>query len=126
MYNPEYHRKYYLKNKEKKKAQSKAWKRANPEKARSYRKNERDLRFRRVFGITLEDYERILEEQGGLCVICKGKDNSKRLAVDHCHTTGKVRGLLCSRCNQGLGLFDDDEKKLRLAIKYLKDNQIIQ
>ena len=59
-------------------------------------------RIRSTFGITTEEYERIFEYQGGVCAICEQRPVSKRLAVDHDHLTGEIRGLLCSRCNQDL------------------------
>jgi hypothetical protein len=77
---------------------------------------------KRKYGITIDDYERMLEDQGGGCAICgetnplKGKNY---LCVDHCHTTGKVRGILCHDCNTGLGKFKDSEEFLRTAINYL-------
>ena len=82
----------------------------------------RNGRLRADFGIGVEDYERLYAAQGGCCAIC-GRTHSDRrghrLAVDHCHATGRVRGLLCSSCNQGLGKFADDPERLRRAADYL-------
>ena len=81
------------------------------------------------YGITKLDYEHMLEEQGRVCAICLRDDSQvktrmhMRLVVDHCHTTGKVRGLLCHRCNQGLGLFDDNPEALLQAVEYLSESQ---
>jgi len=73
------------------------------------------------FGITPEQYAQLLVEQEHVCAICKGSDSSGRaLAVDHDHTTGEIRGLLCSRCNPGLGQFQDDPTLLQAAIDYLR------
>lgn len=78
----------------------------------------------RRYGITPEDYDRMLEEQGGGCAICGNAANLWRpgclLHVDHCHETGVVRGLLCDRCNMGVGYFNDDSVLLRLAAEYLE------
>lgn len=76
---------------------------------------------KKKYNISLEDYYKILDEQNNVCAICKKyNENSKHmLAVDHCHKTGKVRGLLCSHCNTGLGQFKDDTELLQLAINYL-------
>lgn len=63
-------------------------------------------RIRRMFGITPNRYFEMLSEQNELCKICKKPVNNKRLAVDHCHETGKVRGLLCSKCNAFLGWYE--------------------
>ena len=76
----------------------------------------------RKFGITLDEYESMLESQGGVCAICKQPERgnrAKRLAVDHCHETGVIRGLLCQSCNRALGLFKDDVDLLNAAINYL-------
>jgi len=82
----------------------------------------RDRTLRTRFGITLDDYNRMLEEQGGGCAICGGQDpvKNRMLAVDHDHATGKVRALLCTACNIGLGNFDDSIERLEAAIEYLK------
>jgi len=69
--------------------------------------------------LTLREYEDMLDISNNLCAICNKEDLSKRLAIDHCHTTGKVRGLLCSKCNRGLGYFDDNTGLLKKAISYL-------
>ncbi len=71
------------------------------------------------YGLSLDDYQTMLEQQNGSCMICKAIPN-KHLAVDHCHTTGKIRGLLCGKCNTGLGLFYDDHDLLLTAATYLK------
>ena len=75
------------------------------------------------YGITLEELKGFEEAAGGRCQICgtSEKDAPKgRLHVDHCHETGSVRGLLCQRCNQALGMFSDDTGVLERAITYLK------
>lgn len=73
------------------------------------------------FGITVEQYDATLEKQNGVCAICnKTCRTGRRLAVDHCHKTGKVRGLLCAECNNGIGKLNDDPDLLRKAIKYLE------
>jgi hypothetical protein len=74
------------------------------------------------YGINKEDYEFMLSKQNGVCVICKR--DKQRLLVDHCHKNGHVRGLLCTACNMGLGLFKDDKDLLLTAIEYLKTNGI--
>jgi hypothetical protein len=72
---------------------------------------------RRTFGLTLDDHEHLLEQQGGVCAIC-GDD--KPTHTDHDHVSGQVRGLLCSRCNMGIGQFLDDPVRLEAAIEYLE------
>ena len=83
----------------------------------------KNARLKARYGITLETYNDMLFEQDGVCKICKGKNNSKQsLAVDHCHKTGKIRGLLCSPCNIMLGHSKDNKLTLQEAIMYLMDN----
>jgi hypothetical protein len=83
-----------------------------------------DYRWERIlqrkYGITAEDYSYMLEQQQGGCAICfQENPTGNRLAVDHNHDTGEVRGLLCSRCNTGLGQFGDNVDNLEAAIDYL-------
>lgn len=75
------------------------------------------------YNITLDDYNKIHNQQNGTCAICKESDPSGRLVVDHCHKTGKVRGLLCNRCNPGIGYFREDEELLASAILYLRERK---
>lgn len=75
------------------------------------------------FGISLRDYEAMLEAQGGGCAVCGAKSSGGRwesLPVDHCHETGKIRGILCLHCNTGLGHFSDDPARVRDALAYLE------
>lgn len=97
--------------------------------SRSYHKTDRgQIRWRsrnyqKCFGITIDDYEKMLKAQDGKCAICQrrpGIDQEKRLHVDHCHTTGKVRGLLCSKCNCGIGHLADSPERLRKAASYIE------
>jgi hypothetical protein len=78
--------------------------------------------FKKKFDITVEDYDRLLETQRGLCAICRGpqRGRGKYFAVDHCHTTGRVRGLLCGPCNRGIGFLGDDPGRVSAAIAYLE------
>jgi hypothetical protein len=82
---------------------------------------ERNLK--RQYGIDWETYLGLLEKQNGSCAICNRTDSgshcSQRLFVDHCHVTGKVRGLLCHHCNSALGLFQDSPTLLQTAIDYV-------
>lgn len=75
----------------------------------------------RRYGLTPEDYQRLLDSQGGACAIC-GREQSANvaLAVDHDHDTGVIRGLLCHRCNSGIGSLGDSVALLKLAIWYLE------
>lgn len=85
----------------------------------------------KAFGMTAEDYERMAAEQGHLCLICHCPETAtdartgavRRLSVDHDHATGKVRGLLCRACNQGLGSFRDNPDRMRIAALYVEKNR---
>lgn len=87
-----------------------------------YQKTNKYLTSRlKVYSISLEDYNKMLEKQNGVCAIC-GKKPKERLAVDHNHITGKVRGLLCIKCNLGISKFDDNIPTMEKAIKYISNN----
>ena len=85
-------------------------------------KNKKDRKLHYTYGIRIEEYNEMLSKQNGVCALC-GNENSvnKEMNVDHNHTTGKIRGLLCHNCNIGLGAFGDNIDKLFLAIKYLRE-----
>lgn len=110
--------KYRAKNRDKINKQTKKYWDAHPEEFR-----QKQLRRKlKIYGITPQIYNDIFEKQNGVCAICgniQDRKNRKMLAVDHCHNTGKVRGLLCDKCNIGLGHFDN-VKDLELAINYLQ------
>ena len=74
---------------------------------------------RKKYGINSDDYDRILRDQHGGCAICGKLPDKRSLAVDHDHKTLAMRGLLCPRCNQGLGYFGDTAEGLRKAADYL-------
>lgn len=82
----------------------------------------KDLKFQRIYEISLEDYDAILKCQGGGCAICGATENQNKrqpLLVDHCHTEDMVRGILCHSCNLMLGLVHDNPKILMNAVDYL-------
>lgn len=76
-------------------------------------------------GMSDADYERMFAAQGGVCAICKQPETYTRdgkpraLCVDHCHETGRVRGLLCAKCNSGIALLGDSAERVRRAVAYL-------
>lgn len=110
--------------------------RNNAEESKDYYKEHRrvnrldhaDKHLQRKYGITIHDYGKMLIAQNGKCAICGSEDagsrdgKNKAFAVDHDHKTGKLRGLLCEACNQGIGKLKDDPNILRKAADYL-DNQ---
>ncbi len=94
------------------------------QKERYYLKNDQYLNssYKRKYGISLDEYKQLLEKQKNVCAICKQNCiTGKRLAVDHCHETNVVRGLLCTKCNSLLGQSDSSIEKLRMAILYLEN-----
>lgn len=123
----------------------KTWERKNPEKKREIwrkahhkNKDERNAKSKSryharkadvwakeiesKYGITADEYSARLENQGGGCACCGAKQNAsgKRLFVDHCHETGRIRGILCHNCNAGIGALGDNVEGLERAIEYLK------
>jgi hypothetical protein len=113
---------YYQKNKEAIRTRNRAnaarkW-REMPE----WRDRQLDAMRFRNYGITREQFDALLASQGGVCAICGGKGTGKPKSfphVDHCHATGKVRGILCSRCNTTLAAFDGNLANLGRALVYL-------
>ena len=94
-----------------------------------YRRIEWPSKLKNKYGITVDNYYQMLENQNGGCGICGTKVPSARqrqyvtqemFFVDHCHSTGKVRGLLCGKCNRGLGYFEDEPERLEEAANYLR------
>lgn len=122
-------KKYYEENKKEVVAYKKEWYNDNKDKILKMRKKrynltpeeqKRNSRLKQ-YGINFEDYDRMFIEQNGCCAIC-GKHQTKEkksLHVDHNHKTGKIRGLLCQKCNHGVGLFNDNLDLLKKAIEYL-------
>jgi len=82
----------------------------------------RAFNLRRTYGLTVEEYEAMLAAQGGVCACGNVCATSKRLSVDHDHKTGRVRGLLCRRCNSVLGYVDDDIDLLVTLTEYLRSH----
>ncbi len=115
------------------KAKAKAAYHADPEGRREYERKrrerfpdrDREQNYKSKYGITLAQYNEMHAAQGGVCRACKKPESriaTRHLAVDHCHRTGKIRGLLCSNCNRALGLLDDDISRLRSLADYLEEN----
>jgi len=78
----------------------------------------RQKRLRRLYKLAPGDYDRMLAAQGGVCAICR-REPPYKLFIDHCHTTGRVRGLLCAPCNTGLGFLHDSQERALRAAAYL-------
>jgi len=87
-----------------------------------YAEELRDKRISKMYGLSLEEWSKLFERQHYRCAICQtDKSGKKNWSTDHDHRTKKVRGILCSNCNNGLGRFKDNVESLLNAAKYLKD-----
>jgi hypothetical protein len=120
-------RRYRL-NPEREIARVRAWQQANPQRVKAWAEKNRDKRLKKLreihlrnkFGLTPDEYDRILETQGGVCALCESPPTPGiSLHVDHDHGTGEIRGLLCVRCNNALGLFREDPDLLKRAARYI-------
>jgi hypothetical protein len=111
-------------------ARVKRWQQENSERVNEYRREyrrrpdrqraDRDGHLRRKYGITLADYERMFEAQGGVCAICgESRPEDRTLHIDHDHKSGEVRGLLCFRCNNSLGDLRENYDLFQCAADYL-------
>ena len=98
------------------------WRKSNHSKTLIYN---RTSRLRSRYNLSNEQFVKFVEAQKGACLICgdipdpKGSNRTNKLHVDHCHITGKVRGLLCHLCNRGIGLFRERQDLLEKALEYL-------
>ena len=117
------HAQYYQENKEK-------LKQASRDHFIGYKVKHRENTLKRKYGIDNIQYEKLFSEQRGLCAICLRSEITKhqsgtirRLAVDHDHETGKIRGLLCSKCNNAIGYLEDNVEFLDRAKKYLQKHK---
>lgn len=120
---------------ERRNARAREWRQQNREHCldREKRRYERDATTWRSaslmhkYGLTIEQYEGLVIRQSGLCLVCERPETAtrngkvKRLAVDHCHRTGEVRGLLCSRCNQALGLLKECRRRISNLHAYIEE-----
>lgn len=122
------------------KASSKQWRKDNADRVKQQNANYDSAKKRRgnrrwwlkLYGLDEEQYAALLAEQEGLCAICHQPETwidsrtgePRKLAVDHCHNTHRVRGLLCGKCNRGIGLFDDDATRLGRASEYLNKAEL--
>lgn len=112
----EYNKRYYEKNKAVCRERNKAWADKNETPEYTQRKN-----LKNRYALSVDQYNTMLQQQNNKCAICKEIFSSK-ICVDHNHTTGKVRSLLCTPCNVGLGFFKENAETLTKAIEYLKEH----
>lgn len=115
----EYNKKYHAANRAPRLAAQRARIQGDPEAREKVRLGNKRHKLMSLYGITLEQYDEMLEAQNGVCAIC---ESAGRLCVDHDHETNRVRGLLCVSCNRMLGLAKDDPKVLLKGSFYLERN----
>lgn len=93
----------------------------------AYKRTAKNKQMHARYGITLDDFENQLKEQNYTCVMCKTEITGTRQAhMDHCHTTGKIRQILCRNCNYGLGFFRDNIEVMQAGIEYIKRHSNVQ
>lgn len=127
--------------KQRKREYAKAWRQANPTYQKKWREENPGYQERwnranplyltqmyrkQKYGVTPEMFEAMLNNQTSQCAICGsmfGTKQADKPCVDHCHTTGKIRDLLCGHCNKGLGFFKDNPSLLQAAVQYLSKHQ---
>lgn len=122
-----YHHRWYIEHREENLAYQRRWQDENKERLRAsrqrqymkHREERRAEQLRIKYGITVDEYNEMLDSQGGKCKICGGDG---RLVIDHDHDTGRIRGLLCSNCNSALGLVGENPKIFRGMIVYLEES----
>jgi hypothetical protein len=121
---------WYASNRTREVDRVRAWQRANPERyaqrQQEYKESgkkaiaDRKSYLKRTYGLTVERYEAMLDAQGGVCFICRETPGDLPLHVDHDHVTGELRKLLCIRCNNALGLFQESPQLFQAAADYLR------
>jgi hypothetical protein len=114
-------------------AMTREWRRKNPERSAELsmwaKKNPDKVRSKlllKLYGLTPADWDRMLADQDGGCAICGDNEPARGFHVDHCHKTGRVRGLLCTNCNHGIGNFSEDPKTILEAARYVMRDQLIK
>jgi hypothetical protein len=112
-------RAYRERHKEKLMAADRAYKKLHQEKIRTRNRDRVRTKMMRRYGLSQETYDAMLAKQGGVCAICGNGPGRRRLAIDHCHKTGIVRGLLCGKCNGGIGALGDTAEGCYRAGHYL-------
>ncbi|MET1001827.1 MAG: endonuclease VII domain-containing protein [Acidimicrobiia bacterium] len=131
-------REWYASNREREIERVTEWQRANPDRVKATmdafraagrkKLSDRKSHLKRNYGLTLDQYEEMLAAQGGVCAICRQpRPEDRTLHVDHDHETGEIRGLLCFKCNNALGDFNDDHDLFQTAADYLdRDTELTE
>lgn len=115
----EKHRRYYDTNQEVIAERKRSRRKENPDASRTWKRRTRVKQYR----LTLEEFDALLTGQGGVCAVCGNPPKLGNLHIDHCHETGRVRGLLCAGCNTSIGKLGDCAAGLRRAVAYLERHE---
>ena len=126
-----YMQRHYLENRNREIQKRREWYAKNRKQSiacvkQNYANKKEQIKFQRIFKkykLTKEAYLQMKEDQNGRCAACKLENSSKDLAVDHCHKTGKVRGLLCDQCNTSLGLLKDSPLRIKALLDFVEKHQ---
>ena len=102
-------------------------------KSEEKQKRERNLHLKRAFNLDEEEYDALIEAQGGICACCGNKETlldprsnrPRKLAIDHCHVTGRVRALLCAACNTAFGLLNEDPFRIEALLRYAQAQKAV-
>ena len=92
------------------------WRLRNPDRLKV---SDRKQQLKSKYGISVEQYNDLLAMQEGVCALCRKEHKRRPLNVDHCHATGRIRGLLCDKCNLAIGLLDDNAELVLRVVRYL-------
>lgn len=97
------------------------WKKnTRPKRLEHFRRQDKESNLKRLYGITIADFNRLLAEQDGRCAICSTVKPQSKWHVDHCHNSNEVRGILCNLCNVGIGALKENIDAIRMAEIYLR------
>ena len=97
------------------------WQKSNPDKSKVYRRRNK---LKKKYGISLEQYDEMLKKKNCVCYIChRSEPNGKPLNEDHCHKSGIIRKMLCTKCNFTLGLMDEDKTFINRLIDYINEHK---
>lgn len=100
-------------------------KNTRPKRLEHFQRQEKEANLRRLYGISIHDFNVLLADQDGRCAICCTPNPQRSWHVDHCHDSGEIRGILCNLCNVGIGAFKENQDALEMARIYLRPRGMI-
>lgn len=117
-YNKEYLKNWVIKNRNKSNTIKTKYQKSSKGKI-----NSKYSKIKSRYGLTKEEYDRLIISTGNICSLCNNEFINNKYCVDHCHSTGKIRGIICDRCNKALGLVKDSKTTLMNMLNYLESNE---